>query len=199
MLDHSASARARTGHRLLQAGRAAEALELLAASSQSRNESVRITIARAHLALEQYEAALETLAGMERWADSAQQVLRVRATVQASGGDPEGMRATLSQLRGLAAGSSQRIAAAHTLEGVLERNLGNHGRAMSSFQASHRLNPNGPALRHIAALSESLGDTVRAYRAYAELCRRHGPQSAPCSHRDRLSSPPERIAPSTQP
>ncbi|GAB5548595.1 MAG: hypothetical protein SangKO_083550 [Sandaracinaceae bacterium] len=113
-----------------------------------------------------------------------QGILRLLARAYAQAGDAERMRATVSRLRGTAAGRAPGVAGAWVLQGNLERGLGNDGAAMQAFERANRIDPTSAGLHHVARLSEHLGDLGRAYRAHSSLCR--SGEAAACAHRDRI-------------
>lgn len=182
-------ARRRAAVRALVDDRPSEALAHLATLDAS-DEEIAILIARAHLEAGSPEQAAVVLRGAS---NPSTRRLRLLAAAEARAGEVEAMRATLTQLRGRAAGRASGVAEAWILQGRLERSMRNDGAAMRAFERAHRIDPSSEATGEIATLAETLGDRGRAFRAHAELCQREGPSSSHCEARDRLRRPsPER-------
>jgi tetratricopeptide (TPR) repeat protein len=181
----SIGARTRNASRLLAAGDARAALEALE-SLRTPDTDAQLVRASALLALGEHREALHVLDRAEALADRPEEVLALRARVQAAAGDVEGMRTTMRRIRGRAGGRARALAAAWITEGGLEQSLGNTGAALSAYQRAHRLDPDSAGLARSAALAESTGDLSRALRAYAELCLRDGRESPHCAARDRV-------------
>lgn len=171
--------RVRAAQRALSAGRTSEALRLLEGVEPDRSD-LRLVLLRADAWVasghaQEAAASLAEIPGAARNPD----LLRRIAAAQAAAGSADAMRRTLAELRGLAAGSGQRLSAARLLEGDLERSLGNRGRAMQAYEQADRLGPSEETAGRIADLAESEGDLRRAYQARTEQCRRAGRSECP--------------------
>lgn len=191
------AARVRVAQRALASGEPTEALAVLAPLAEVREDAVRLTRARALLAAGRSLEAIRALDGAESWSQRPESILRLRAEAEAAARREDAMRSTLEELRGYAAGRTSLLASAWIVQGRLERQLGNNGRAMQAFERADRIDPASGGLTHVARLSEELGDYARSFRAFADLCRTSGPSSPHCAARDRVRarmSEPPRLA-----
>jgi tetratricopeptide (TPR) repeat protein len=168
-----------------------------------RTQTVEVAVTRADIAMAagRPNDAARILERAERWTDNPSGILRQRALALAAAGEAEEMRRVVERLRGRAAGSADVVATTWLLQGQLEQQLGNHGRAMQAYERAARLDPDGQGLMYVALLSDTIGNYARSLRAWNELCTRGGPSSDACAQRDRVRarlaesplSPPQRI------
>ena len=112
-----------------------------------------------------------------------------QATVEASLGRTDAMRATLARLRGQARGDAKRVARSFVLEGKLEASLGNVDRALRAYTSADVADPNSGALRRAATLSLATGRRTEAQRIHETLCGRT-PGDPACQQRERLQGAP---------
>jgi tetratricopeptide (TPR) repeat protein/O-antigen ligase len=179
----------RTARRLLRAGRPEEALAALDRLGEGAAPRAALYRADAHSLAGRHQEAIAILDAIRDPEVPREQVLYRLAVAHAHAGSEDAMRAAVAEIRGLAAGSVSRIAAADMLLGRLEQQLGNRGRAMRAFEAAHRIDPSSEALDQIANLASAMGDSRRAYQAWAEICRRDGPSSPACERQRRALAP----------
>lgn len=176
----------REARRLLGADDHEGALEILQPLCDDQDLTTRLLWAEALVAAGRVAHAVDALRGAEEWADDPEAILRARARAATAAGDGELMRATVQALRGRASGRARRVAETWVLQGQLEKQLENDGRAMQAYERAHRIDASSGALVHIARLSEELGSLGRALRAYTDLCAGAGPSGRWCAERDRL-------------
>jgi hypothetical protein len=178
--------RTRAARRALSDRDPERALRELAPLGAQRDTDLVLLRAEAERAAGRPARAARLLRGAERWSERPEAVLDARAEALAAAGDDDGMRAVADELRRRAAGSSVRLARVWILQGRLEHQLGNDGRAMQAFEQANDLEPASGGLHQVAQLAEHLGSYRRSYQAYATLCRNGPPSSPHCAARDRL-------------
>lgn len=130
--------------------------------------------------LERARAALERVPAERRGVDW----LETQALVAMSAGDDHTASAAFQRLRGLARGSSGRLASIAILEGKAELARGNPGRALARFRDANRLAPNVATARLMARASEQAGQWTAALDAWQRACEDSGSGSSDCRRRD---------------
>lgn len=178
--------RVRMAQRSLARADPSAAVAMLEPIADSGDAGVVLTLAQAYRAAGNPRAAVELLRDGRLEPAARGEAYRELARACADAGDAVSMRLAIDRLRGSAHGSAHGIAQALELLGALEHQLGNDGHAFRAYEQAARLDPAGDGLTHVATMAESLGDPARAYRAWAEVCRRDGPSSAACAAAARL-------------
>ena len=178
----------REARRLSGSERTDEAIDLLEGAVRSNPDDVSLWLAiiRGHLQAGNAVAARSVLERASSQQLDARSMSEAKARVEAGLGETEAMRATLTQLRGRAAGDPSLIARSFVLEGELEASLGNVDAALAAYEAADAASSVVPALQHAARLALDSGRPSHARRIYQVLCRRD-PGGSACTQEALLS------------
>ena len=188
----------RRARRALAAGRHAEARAALErVPINRRDDRVTDLLAATLVEVGEPDAAQALVEGELRRVGTSLTLLSRLVRVQSARGDLEAARATVTRLRGRAAGQPSRIADAFTLLADVEVEHGNHGRAVAALEDARRVHPAPSSLVRLATLTERMGDLRRSYGAWDELCRtREEPSDCVAAERvrARMSEPNRGLA-----
>ena len=157
-----------------------------------------VLLARVQAARGRPREALAVLTQVSERGHASRDVYERQARLYASVGDHEGMQAALERVRGSAAGSSAQLARARLLEGQLEEERNQLGKAAEAFSEAHRLDPDTRALRDLARVALAMGSERRALDAWDRLCDLDGGRGRACTARDELRARIERRRPGVQ-
>lgn len=185
-----ASATLREAKRLSREQRFDEAVALLegALAESSGDTRLWVAIIGAELGAGRPEAAQATLERARALGLEGRPLGEAAARVAAALGDAEGMRATLTRLRGQARGNAAWVARSFILEGQLEASLGRIDAALDAYVAADRADPTGRALQYAAELARASERPTQARRFYRTLCTR-APDGPACRRESELSGP----------
>lgn len=174
--------------RLLAAGNRDGALtELRTLETHGVSPRNRLALASAFLRAGAPKDALTVLARVPNEGSDRRSLLVLRAKAHASLGHTDAMRATVDELKAEASASPERLAEAFELLGGLEQSLGHSAVALRELDRACRIAPTPSRLLRVARAAERLGDPVRAYRAYADLCARHPENDVGCRKKKELA------------
>lgn len=164
----------REAQHLIALQRADEAVALLdgALETHPGDGTLWVSLVRAHLGAGDSDRAREALERAKQSADTTRALLEAEARIQATLGDAEAMRVTVTRLRGQARGNPSWIARSFLLEGELEASLGNIDEALAAYQAADTASPATNALHRAASLAIRIGRPIHARRLYRTLCMR---------------------------
>lgn len=185
---------------LVQDKRFDDALALSQALLKRQPQEVEARVAELHVltVMGQASRAVEKCAEVgdspERW-----KLLRVCARAHAAAGDAAAMRQAIKGLRAEAAGDLKALAAAESLHGHLELQLGHPTAALRAFEYAHEIVDDEASLRDVATTAIAAGARGRAYRAYSQLCAQGGPDSVECTRRKELDPTRPQNLPSITP
>lgn len=180
--------RVRQAERLLAAGDASTAVELLEPlmGTEVSDERAVLCYGRALMQSGDSNEAVSFLRAAQRHLDNPRAATALRARAHAAGSDTEGMRRTVDELRGTSHGDVQALAAATSLEGDLEVQLGNQAQGARAYRQAYRFDPRAGYLAQAARVSEAMGDRTSALADYGTLCATTRPGSAFCANAQRL-------------
>lgn len=173
--------------------RAREALELdpgASAAAMAEVEALR-RLGRPAEARAAAERALRASPGAVQLRDVELQLL-----VQA--GDRPALQKALAEMRSHA-NDARDLAHAYLVEGESESALSNPGAAIRAYQQAYDIGGDPEPLRRAAVLAQSLGDSARARRAYAQLCAINPGDSESCTAMTSLAPLPGRVPSSSSP
>jgi tetratricopeptide (TPR) repeat protein len=186
-----ATAVIRQAHRLALQERSDQAKALLerALEHDPDNASLWLAIIRAQLSSGDAEAANSALNEARARGLDSRSLTETQARIEASLGQTDRMRATITRLRGQSRGDVRLVAASFLVEGELEASLGNIDEALIAYAAADAASPATPALQRAAALALRSGRQTHARRIYRTLCMRK-PGGPACAQEARLSKEP---------
>jgi tetratricopeptide (TPR) repeat protein len=174
--------------RLTAQGRPSDTIPLLqvAVEGRPRDQRLGLALVETYLKLGSPERAQRALQEVASGDPPTRPWLVARARVQAALGEVDGMRTTLSRLRGQAQGQASNLAISLMLEGELEGSLGNVDEALAAYEAADAANSASAALQRAARLAIGAGRPSSAARIYRTLCERQ-PESDACAQAARFS------------
>lgn len=133
---------------------------------------VLLATARTRLAAGRFAEAEEYARTAEGRLADPWAAVTLRARAAAGGGQWDGARNAIGELRGLAGSDVRRLGEAEMLLGQIELEGGHRGRALHAFEVAWRTYEREDALVSVAELAREMGDEERAAAALATLCAR---------------------------
>jgi tetratricopeptide (TPR) repeat protein len=115
-----------------------------------------------------------------RASPGAVQLRDVELQLLVQAGDRPALQKALAEMRSHANDAGD-LAHAYLVEGASESALSNPGAAIRAYQQAYDIGGDPEPLRRAAVLAQSLGDSARARRAYAQLCAINPGDSESCT------------------
>jgi tetratricopeptide (TPR) repeat protein len=180
--------RTRQAKRLLAAGRALDAVDLLRRASDL-DENGRRVLAEAYLRGGDPQSAAQAISPLLNARSVPSSVLRTAASIYMKTGDEASLERTVSRLRGQAGGKVKPLAEVEMFLGKLYESHRRYPLALKAYENANRAQESREALVATARVADAMGNRERALLTYRRLCRADGGTGPACASADALAKP----------